>query len=43
VENLSGGAIPIAGLYFGAIGEAAVVVIFFIIRLFQKDKPQVAV
>jgi MFS family permease len=40
VEGLSGGTIPIAGLYFGVIGEAAVVVIFFVIRLLQKDKLQ---
>ncbi|MDR1247946.1 MAG: MFS transporter [Treponema sp.] len=37
-ESLSGGNIPIAGLYFGIIGEATVVVVFFIIRLLQKDK-----
>ncbi|MDR1248702.1 MAG: MFS transporter [Treponema sp.] len=37
MENLSGGAVPIAGLYFGIFGEAAVVVVFFIIRLLQKD------
>jgi predicted MFS family arabinose efflux permease len=39
-ETLSGGAISIPGLYFGIFGEAAVVVIFFFIRLIQKDKPQ---
>jgi MFS family permease len=30
----------IPGIYFGIFGEAAVVVIFFIIRLLQKDKPE---
>jgi tellurite resistance protein TehA-like permease len=38
VETLSGGNVPIAGLYFGIFGEAAVVVVFFFIRLLQKDK-----
>jgi hypothetical protein len=37
-ESLSGGNVPIAGLYFGIIGQAAVVVVFFVIRLLQKDK-----
>ncbi|MDR3124161.1 MAG: MFS transporter [Treponema sp.] len=39
MESLSGGN-PIAGLFFAIFGEAAMVVIFFIIRLVQKDKPQ---
>jgi MFS family permease len=43
IESLIGASVPIAGLYFGIFGEAAVVVIFFIIRLIQKDKPQVQV
>jgi hypothetical protein len=41
-ESLGGGNVPIAGLYFGIFGEAAVVVVFFVIRLFQKDKVQSA-
>jgi predicted MFS family arabinose efflux permease len=38
MEGLSGGAVPVPGLYFGIFGQAAVVVVFFIIRLVQKDK-----
>jgi hypothetical protein len=39
-EKLIGDNIPVAGLCFGIPGEAALTVIFFIIGLIQKDKPQ---
>jgi hypothetical protein len=42
MESLSGGNVPIAGLYFAIFGEAAIAVLFLIVRLIQKDKPQEA-